>query len=102
MFKRLVVNLFFHSWWVIGFILFCAILFEQGLKGREANFNQLKTQLLRLQMEKKKGVELQQSLERQIHSQSDLAWQEITLMKELGLVPENDRKILFYRVSSEI
>ncbi len=50
---------------------------------------------------KAKNLELQQCLEQQINSQSDLAWLELTLMKGLGLVPENDQKVFFYQDQSE-
>ncbi len=101
MFKTIAEHLFFRSWWVIAFILICAILYEQGLKGRETSFQQLKEQQASLFLEKQKSLERQQYFEQQINSQSDLAWLELTLMKGLGLVPENDQKVFFYRDRSE-
>lgn len=78
-------------------MLVCAIFYEKGLKGREDNYQQLKEQLISLQHEKQKGLELQQNLQQQINSQSDMAWLELTLMKGLGLVPENEQKVFFDR-----
>lgn len=101
MLKTLTVHLFFRSWWVIAFILICAIFYEQGLKGREASFKQLKEQQASLQLEKQRSIELQRNLQQQINSQSDLAWLELTLMKGLGLVPENEQKVFFYQDQSE-
>lgn len=94
--KNLFNQLFIRSWWVIAFILVCAILYEQGLKKREVHYQQLKEQLLSLQFEKQKSLKLQQSLQLQINSQSDMDWLELTLMKGLGLVPENEQKVFFY------
>jgi hypothetical protein len=76
-------------------------LYEQGLKGREVTFLQLNEQQNFLLSEKKKSLAFQSYLELQINSQSDLAWLELTLMKGLGLVPENDQKVFFYKDPSE-
>ncbi|MFI5343984.1 MAG: hypothetical protein ACHQUC_07170 [Chlamydiales bacterium] len=89
-------QLFIRSWWVIAFILACAILYEQGLKEREGHYQLLKEQLISLQLEKQKSLKLQQNLQLQINSQSDMDWLELTLMKGLGLVPDNQQKVYFY------
>lgn len=96
MFKALTYHLFFRSWWVIAFILMCAVLFERGLKGREDSFQQLREQQAYLILEKRNSLSLQNYLEQQISCQNDLSWLEITLMRELGLVPENNQKVFFY------
>lgn len=84
-----------RSWWVIAFMLGCLILFEQGLKKRDQHFQQLKDQLVSLQTEKAAALRRQKNLERQVNSQSDLAWIEMTLMKGLGLCPEGQKKVFF-------
>jgi hypothetical protein len=95
MWKSLYQEFFMRSWWVIAFMLLCSIFYEQALKNREAEFQQLTQQLLFLQKEKEKALAKQKKLEMQINSQSDLAWIEITLMKGLGVVPEGQKKIYF-------
>lgn len=91
----LLETFFFRSWWVIAFIFTCSILYEQGLKERDNLYKQLTEQLHDLQHEKLRAIELQQNLQLQINSQSDLAWIELTLMKGLGLVPEGQQKAYF-------
>lgn len=90
-------QLFFRSWWVIIFLLLCAILYEQGIKETNRHYQQLNEQQIALQIEKQKALEKQQDLKCQINSQSDLAWIELTLMKGLGLVPEGEQKVYFYQ-----
>ncbi|KIC72515.1 hypothetical protein [Candidatus Protochlamydia amoebophila] len=89
-------EIFIRSWWVIAFLLLCAILYESGLKKKNHDFLLLNKQLIILQNEKQKALQKQQDLKWQINSQSDLAWIELTLMKGLGLVPEGKKKVFFY------
>lgn len=97
MLQQLIQQIFVRSWWVIAFMLVCAVLYEHGLKKRETIYQQLTAQRLDLQREKQIALLKQQNLQRQINSQSDLAWIELTLMKELGVVPEGQQKIYFYQ-----
>ena len=90
-------QLFIKSWWVYLFILFCYMLYEQGLRTRNRDFNKLKPQLEILQLEKKELLAKQEDLLLQINSQSDPAWVELTLMKGLGLIPEGAAKFYFYK-----
>jgi hypothetical protein len=90
-------ELFVKSWWVFAFLIFCAVLFEQGLKERDRHYQQLDEQLLTLKLQKYVALQKQEDLQRQINSQSDLAWIELTLMKGLGLVPDGEEKVYFYR-----
>ena len=95
-FHRLIDIVFIKSWWVIAFLLLCAIFYEQGLKQRDVLYQQLTDQWTSLQKEKEQALLHQQSLQLQINSQSDVAWIELTLMRELGLVPEGQQKVFFY------
>ena len=85
----------FRSWWVIAFMLLCIMLYEHGLKQRDALYQQLTEQSAQLQQEKQRALQQQQDLQLQINSQSDLAWIELTLIKGLGLIPEGYQKIYF-------
>ena len=102
MFRTFCDQLFIRSWWVIAFIFACVILYEQGLKTREQLYQQLNEQLMKLQLEKQRALKQQENLELQINSQSDLAWIELTLMKGLGLVPEDQQKIFFFPTDPEL
>lgn len=90
-----------QSWWVIAFLFACMIFYEQGLKKRDALYQQLTHQLQTLQKEKEEALIHQKELQLQIKSQDDLAWIELTLMKKLGLIPEGMQKVYFYPIESE-
>ncbi len=102
MLRTFVDYLFIRSWWVIAFIFACVILYEHGLKTREQLYQQLNEQLVKLQHEKQQALKQQVNLQLQINSQSDLAWIELTLMKGLGLVPEDQQKIYFFPSDPEL
>lgn len=70
-------------------------MYEQGLKERDLIYQQLTQKLTDLKQEKQTALHLQQNLQLQVNSQSDLAWIELTLMKGLGLVPEGQQKVYF-------
>ncbi|MBA2367977.1 MAG: hypothetical protein H0V82_03010 [Candidatus Protochlamydia sp.] len=97
MINFIIKELFVRSWWVFAFLIFCAVLFEQGLKERDRHYQQLDEQLQSLKFQKNEALHKQEDLQRQINSQSDLAWIELTLMKGLGLVPDGEEKVYFYR-----
>jgi hypothetical protein len=96
MMQKILKIVFVQSWWVIAFLLLCAILYERGMQKREAQFQQLREQLGVLQIEKQKAMLQQQNLQMHINSQSDLAWVELALMKGLGVCPEDQQKVYFY------
>lgn len=84
-----------NSWWVFFFALLCFICYEQGIKRQNIQFQALMKQLRELQHEKEAATSLHTELSAQILSQQDLDWIELTLMKELGVVPEGQRKVFF-------
>lgn len=100
-FQAFIHQLFVRSWWILAFMFASAIIYEHGLKERESLYQQLTEELFALQQQKKYALQQQQNLQLQINSQSDLTWIELTLMKELGLVPEGQQKIYFYPPSPE-
>lgn len=87
--------IFVRSWWVIAFLLLCLLFYEKGLEKRNLQYRQLDEQLKVLQLEKAQALTRQQNLQLQINSQSDFYWVELTLMKGLGLSPEDQQKVFF-------
>ncbi len=83
------------SWWVLFFALLCFICYEQGIKAWSYQFNALNAQLKDLQAAKAKASLEHDVLLAKVESQNDLDWIELTLMRELGLVPEGQRKVFF-------
>ncbi len=72
------------------------MVYEQGLKTSNERLMALSNQLDTLQGEKKKVLKQQVRLSKEVESQDDPDWIELTLMKELGLTPEGHTKVLFY------
>lgn len=91
LFERVVIK----SWWVVGFFILCYAAYEQSIAQTNARVRAHKKELAELAMQKACAELLQQDLLLQINSQSDYAWIELTLMKGLGLVPENQTKVFF-------
>jgi hypothetical protein len=58
-------------------------------------FNALNTQLLELQAARSKASLEHDRLLAQVESQNDIDWIELTLMRELGMVPEGQKKVFF-------
>lgn len=84
-----------QSWWVVGFSLLCYAGYEQSVTQTHSRMESLKCELGEIEQAKAQAQTVQQDLLLQINSQSDYAWIELTLMKGLGLVPENQTKVFF-------
>ena len=77
------------------FVTCTFFILEISLKQLEIDGNILEQQLVDLKKDLR-DVEIQKEyLTRQINSQSDPAWIEMVMKKELGLVPEGQVKIYF-------
>lgn len=81
--------------WVLAFTLFCIIFLEQTIKLKDTEYSELLSMKITLENQISREVSIQDDLTHEINSQSDPAWVELTLMKELGLAPEGQRKIVF-------
>lgn len=89
---------FIHSSrWVIAFFLLCLILFERGMKNKAAHYERLLEQKIKLERDKEIAISRMHHLQLQINSQSDPKWIELTLKKEMGLVPVGERKVYFFK-----
>jgi len=86
-----------NFWWVIVFILSCCILFEHAIYPQRREYGALLAHLRELQAEKEQALTLQDMLNRKLNSESDPAWIELSLMKGLGLVPEEQTKVFFIK-----
>lgn len=88
-------EIFLHSWWVILFSLVCYTWLEHEYKQQRVTFQELSQQVMDLKKEKIEASNKKQNLLKQINSQSDPDWVELTLIKGLGLIPENHIKVYF-------
>lgn len=90
------LNFRFYS--VLGVILFtliCFITFERALQQHYSEMHRLSFQQSELQLEKQAALKLHEALLLQLNSESDPQWLELVLMKKLGLVAEDNRKVFF-------
>jgi len=76
-------------------ILFIFLLYGQAIKKKNQQIFDIKERICLLQSEKQKLQQEQNDLISRINSQSDPAWIERVLMKELGVVPEGKTKVCF-------
>lgn len=83
------------SWWVLIFCSGCLAIYAQGMQKKSLACVDLKNRIEKLEWEKTLSVSTQQELQLQINSQNDPAWIELTLMKQLGVVPEGQMKVFF-------
>jgi len=99
--KTLTVKLFnilvVRSWWVIIFMLVCYIGYDMGIKKRNTAIYDMKCKYNALLKEKQLVLAKKEDLDLRFRSQSDPAWIEMVLMKELGVVPENQIKVHFQK-----
>lgn len=77
------------------FLVACFLLYSQGMKKKDSAMDELKGRLCRLEDDKQTSLQQREDLLLQVHSQNDPAWIEMTLMKELGVVPEGQMKVYF-------
>lgn len=83
------------SWWLFLFALLCYVLYEEGLRSKNNALQALTAEYDQLQHEKAAEEAKKETLELQMSSQNDPAWVELVLMRELGLVPEGQQKVVF-------
>ena len=84
-----------RTWWVIVFVAFCAALYLQAMRQKEREYQEMNVRLESLQQEKVFALLQNEELLLQIQSQSDPAWVEMVLKRNLGMVPEGQTKVFF-------
>lgn len=90
-------EIFFRSSWVTVFMLLCFALYENNNKNFNQDYQLLSSKYSQLEKEKTEAVAINKKLLLRINSQSDPAWLELVLIKNLGLIPENQKKIIFIK-----
>ena len=86
---------------IFAFALFCAVLVECGIRSTRLEYallvmqkQSLTSQLSKLQVE-------HEDLLLDISSHNDPAWIELILIRELGLIPEGTKKVVFTATPSK-
>jgi cell division protein FtsL len=93
--SKLFVEIFMRSWWVILFLIFCTVVYDQALIETNAEQALLINSYHDLQTEYQQALLEKEELLLQINSQSDYNWIELTLIKGLGVVPKGYQKVYF-------
>lgn len=88
-------SIFVRSWWVLLFLLICFIGYDIGSQKRNKAIFDMKCKYNNLIKQKQLVLNKKEDLQLRLQSQSDPAWIEMVLMKELGVVPENKIKVHF-------
>ncbi|NGX56041.1 MAG: hypothetical protein K1060chlam5_00275 [Candidatus Anoxychlamydiales bacterium] len=94
-FDKFIDFFFIKSWWVFLFALICYIGYENGIKKRNKDIFEMKSRYTLLEKQKDELSYESKDLEQRINSQSDPQWVEQVLMRELGVVPEDQLKVHF-------
>lgn len=93
--KSFFLSILSNSWWVIIFLLVSFIGYDISIKKKDKAVYDLKQKLICFKLEKEEVLKSKQDLSARVKSQSDPLWIEQVLMKELGVVPENQIKVRF-------
>ncbi|HUD01639.1 MAG TPA: hypothetical protein VMR37_04890 [Rhabdochlamydiaceae bacterium] len=84
-------------WWVIAFASLCGIVYLHAMRQKNVAYQEMAGRLQSLEKEKVLALVEQEHLLLQIQSQSDPAWVEMVLKRNLGLVPEGQTKVYFHQ-----
>lgn len=77
--------------------MLCIAFYLQAANSRATVFFDLSTRLRDMEQEKLMTSEEQSELNLRLQSETDPAWIEMTLMKELGVVPDGWTKVRFQK-----
>ena len=88
-------NLALSVWWPIVFIATCSVCYLHAIYWKEVSYQEVLGKIHQLENEKVLILQQQQELRDQINSQSDPAWVEMVLKRNLGLVPIDQVKVYF-------
>lgn len=84
-----------RSWWLIAWWLICLGAFEHSAITCKNEYAALEKKREQLKAEQRVLLHERNLLLRQIRSQKDPAWIELTLMRVLGMVPDDQKKVFF-------
>lgn len=87
-----------RKWQLLAAVLFpllCVYVYVHAVRGRETTLSELSFRMQELQKERLLALNERDDLMLRLQSESDPAWIEMMLMKELGVVPEGWVKIRF-------
>jgi hypothetical protein len=86
-----------RNWWVLVFAAVCAVFYLHAMRQKDFSYQEMAFRLRSLEKEKAAAIVQQEELLLQIQSQSDPAWVEMVLKRNLGMVPEGQTKVYFHQ-----
>lgn len=86
---------FLRCWWTILVILLSYAFYLHGMHKKKQMVGTLKTKVEMLETQLYAAIEKREDLLLRINSQSDPAWTEMLLKKNLGMVPSGQTKVYF-------
>ena len=92
---RLDMNFCKCWWWVMTFCLSASFVYSQSIKKKNSLLSEYHFRLQEMEKEKRFVCLEKEHLQLKIASQSDPAWIEMILMRDLGVVPEGFLKVHF-------
>jgi hypothetical protein len=90
-FKKLLIR----SWWTVAFCVLCSAFYFQSAHNHSSTLADLSSRYRDMEKEKRIAAQERDELNVRLQSESDPAWIEMILMKELGVVPEGWTKVHF-------
>jgi len=84
-----------QSWWVFLFLAISSFFYFHGMYEKNLAYRELTLRFTELEQEKTIALSEREELQLQIASQTDPAWIQMMLMKELGMIPEGKSKVYF-------
>ena len=82
-------------WWVFAFCILATAIYVPSIRSRKLALSELQFRFSELEKETLLAVQNRECLEQQIASQTDPAWVEMVLLRELGVVPDGFLKVHF-------
>lgn len=86
---------FRKTWWVAAFCAVALLVFGHAMKNRTAAIAELRFRLSEAEKMSLLATREKEELAQRIASQSDPAWIELVLLREVGVVPEGFLKVHF-------
>jgi len=85
----------FHSAWFVCLLGLGGVLYAAAMQHKASTYEEMALVLRTLEARKEATLQAHDDLVSQIHSQSDPAWVEMTLKRNLGMVSEGQIKVYF-------
>lgn len=86
-----------HWWWTALFCGCVALFYGQAMARRSALLQDVTLRLKEIERETDLALEEKETLALSLASQSDPAWMELVLLRQMGVVPEGFLKVHFKR-----